>query len=130
MTSIRRSLAAATAAALAAGALTVVGAGTATAKSPRVIETKDCNGIATKLKLSPEDGRMEVEYELDQNRTGRTWALRLVQNGSKVAAARRTTRGPSGSLTWRVVVDDTAGTETITVRAKGSGRTCRITAAM
>ena len=100
------------------------------AKSPRVIERAMCGPIATKLKIKPENGRMEVEYELDQNVNGRTWRLALASDGSRVATASRTTQAPSGSLHWRVVTADVAGVGTFTVTARSGSTTCRISASM
>ena len=41
-----------------------------------------CTGVTTsKLKLSEEDGRIEVEFEVDQNRSGVRWNVSLFQNG-------------------------------------------------
>ena len=45
-----------------------------------------------KLKLSPEDSRIEVEFEVDQNRNGVPWKVTLRQNGSLVAS---TTQPPT-----------------------------------
>lgn len=109
---------------------TLAAAAPANAKSPRVIETEQCGTIFTKLKLSPEDGGMEVEYELDQNRNGRRWSLRLERNGSTVATTTKTTTAPSGSLRWRVVTGDPAGTDTFTVTATRGATTCDLSAAM
>lgn len=125
-----RTAAATTAVALGLAALTVAAAPAASAKSPRVIETEQCGPAFTKLKVSPEDGRMEVEYELDQNRTGKRWSLRLDLDGRQVATASRVTAGRSGSFEWRVVTSDPAGTNTWTVTARRGGTTCTLSATM
>ena len=116
-------------AALVAGAL-VVAAAPAQAKSPRVIATEQCGPVFTKLKISPEDGGMEVEYELDQNRNGRRWSLRMERDGQQVASGSRVTGGRSGSFEWRVVTSDPAGTNSWTVTAQRGSRTCTLTASM
>ena len=51
-----------------------------------------------KLKLSREDGRIEVEFEVDQNRNGVPWKVTLRRNGSLVASTTATTHAPSGSF--------------------------------
>jgi hypothetical protein len=55
------------------------------------------------LKLSQEDGRIEVEFEVDQNRNGVPWKVTLRRNGSVVAATTAITRAPSGSFIRRVM---------------------------
>lgn len=45
-----------------------------------------CAGPSTsKLKLSEEDGRVEVEFEVDQNRNGVRWTVVLNRKGTRVA---------------------------------------------
>ncbi len=55
-----------------------------------------------KLKLSPENGRIEVEFEIDQNINGQIWNVRLKRNGNVFftgpahdPAAERLVRGPA-----------------------------------
>lgn len=117
-------------ASLGVGLLAVASAPAASAKSPRVIETAQCGPVFTKLKVSPEDGGMEVEYELDQNRTGKRWSLRMSLDGQQVASGSRVTAGRSGSFEWRVVTADPAGTNTWTVTARRGSTTCTLSASM
>ncbi len=70
-----------------------------------------------KLKLSPDDGRIEVEYEVDQNVVGDTWRVRMTQNGSQFFRGKATTQGPSGSFEVRKFVDDAAGADKIVAKA-------------
>jgi hypothetical protein len=85
-----------------------------------------CTSASTsKLKLSGEDGGIEVEFEVDQNRNGRRWMVVLRKNGARVARLARVTRAPSGSFKARIVVSNAAGTDTITARATSpSGEVC------
>jgi hypothetical protein len=86
-----------------------------------------CSGAAHwKLKLKPDDGRIEVEFEVDQNVVGKVWRVRLLHNGSRILAGRRTTHAPSGSFTVRVRPVDAAGPDAIAARATsiGSGQIC------
>ena len=90
-----------------------------------------CTGAATsKLKLSEEDGRIEVEFEVDQNVNGRRWRVTLKRNGVRVFRGIRTTRPPSGSFEVRRLVADRAGRERITARAVSlaGGQICTATA--
>ena len=64
------------------------------------------NGTCTanssaKIKLSPENGRIETEFEVDQNRNGVTWNVVLRRNGNVVVRTTATTRAPSGSFELR-----------------------------
>ncbi len=69
-----------------------------------------CSGRSDwKLKLSPEDGGIEVEFEVDQNVVGDTWRVVIRQNGDVLKRGRHTTEGPSGSFEFRAVGDNTAG---------------------
>lgn len=85
-----------------------------------------CSGAsAVKIKLSPEDGRIEAEAEVDQNRNGVTWAWRMTRGTATLASGRAITRAPSGSFEVRRVVSDTAGSDTIAFRATSpSGEVC------
>ena len=87
-----------------------------------------CTGAATsKLKLKEENGRIEVEFEVDQNVNGRRWRVTLKRNGVRVFRGIRTTRAPSGSFEVRRLVADRAGPERITARARAlsGGQLCR-----
>ena len=77
--------------------VTTVGVSAARANDDDVIRTGSCSGASDwKLKLSPEDGRLEVEFEVDQNVVGDTWRVRLLRNGELFATTRATTTAPSG----------------------------------
>ena len=91
---------------------------TAFAGDRDVERTGSCSGRSDwKLKLSPEDGGLEVEFEVDQGVVGDTWRVVLRQNGDVLKRGRRTTRAPSGSFEFRAVGDNTAGTDRFKARA-------------
>jgi hypothetical protein len=102
----------------------------AAAKDRDVLVRGTCTGpSSSKLKLSEEDGRIEVEFEVDQNRNGVRWSVVLRRPSAVVARAAAVTRGPSGSFELRRVVADLAGSDRITARAtRASGEVCRATA--
>ena len=106
--------------------LALTAAPLAVAKDGDIIRRGNCTGATDwKLKLSEEDGRIEVEFEVDQNRNGVSWKVRLFQNGSQIARATRVTRGPSGSFELRRVAPNTAGTDSFRARAtRASGEIC------
>ncbi|HYI75950.1 MAG TPA: hypothetical protein VEW90_11820 [Gaiellaceae bacterium] len=102
----------------------------AAAKDGDVLVRGTCTGpSSSKLKLSEEDGRIEVEFEVDQNRNGVRWSVVLRRPTAVVASATAVTRGPSGSFELRRVVGNRAGDDRITARAtRASGEVCRATA--
>jgi hypothetical protein len=96
-----------------------------------VIREGNCSGASDwKLKLSPENGRIEVEFEVDQNRNGVTWNVRLKRNGNLFFAGQRTTQAPSGSFEVRRVTNNGAGSDFFVARAvnPATGEVCRGTA--
>jgi hypothetical protein len=87
-----------------------------------------CSAGATwKLKGKPDDGRLEVEWEVDSNRVGQTWNFTIRDNGTIVAQGTRTTLAPSGSFEVERRIPDLAGPDVIVARAThpASGQTCR-----
>ena len=99
--------------------LSLTAAGPAQANDDDVIRRGSCTGATDwKLKSSPEDGRIEVEGEVDSNRNGQTWRWRIRHNGSLSARGTATTQPPSGSFEVRRVLVDAAGTDTIVFRAR------------
>ncbi|MFI5393514.1 MAG: hypothetical protein ACHQY1_07250 [Myxococcota bacterium] len=106
-------------------ALTVVGSAAAHANPADVIRRGNCSGSSDwKLKLSPEDGRIEVEFEVDSNVAGQTWQVRLTKNGNQFFSGSRVTRGASGSFDLRRVTSDPAGDDVIRARATHAGEVC------
>jgi hypothetical protein len=103
-------------------------AGVASAKEGDVIKKGACGAASTwKLKLSPEDGRIEVEFELDQNVNGVRWRIRMRHNGTLFFNQIRRTRAPSGSFEARAVQPNRAGPDEFRARALNlrTGETCR-----
>jgi hypothetical protein len=65
----------------------------------RVIREGNCSGASDwKLKAKPEDGGLEVEFEVDQNVNGQEWRVTLKRNGVVFFRGIRTTQPPSGSF--------------------------------
>jgi hypothetical protein len=93
----------------------------------RVIKRGDCSGASNwKLKAKPDDGRLEVEFEVDQNRTDVKWNVRIRRNGKSVASGARRTKAPSGSFSFERRIANPAGTDRISaVARRASGETCR-----
>jgi hypothetical protein len=102
---------------------------TATARGgDGIVRTGSCTGASTwELKAKFDDGRIEVEFEVDQNRNGRRWDVRLHRDGRLVFHRVRTTRPPSGSFEVRRLLANTRGTDRIVgrARARATGEICR-----
>ena len=91
----------------------------------RVIKTGSCSGGADwKLKVKTDDGRLEVEGEVDSNKSGQRWNWKIKDNGSVAAKGSATTGGRSGSFSVERKISNLAGTDTVVFRAKRSGEVC------
>ena len=123
---VRRTVAVVTVTAAAfSGASLLTPAAEASGGGARVIKTGSCSGSADwKLKAKHDDGRLELEFEVDSNRTGQSWAVRVSDNGHGVFSGRRTTQGRSGSFSLELRRADRAGIDTIRARATHAGQTC------
>lgn len=116
---------------LAAGAFVVAGLlcapPAASAKDRDDIRVNgSCSRTSTsELKLGAEEGRIEVEFEVDQNRVGVRWSVVIRHNGRIVQRSTRVTRRPSGSFTVRVVTRNSAGADRFSATATRVGESCR-----
>ena len=94
----------------------------APAKDGDVRRAGRCTGASTaKIKLSEENGRIEIEFEVDQNRVGVRWNMVLRGNGTVIRRASRVTRaerGPSSCGHWTA---NRTGAERITATATRAG---------
>ena len=105
--------------ALVAAFVLLVPAGIAAAGQNDVIREGSCgNASDWKVKVSPENGRLEVEFEVDQNVSGDRWRVRIRHDGDLAFRGTRTTHGASGSFTVRIVENDTAGSDVFRARAR------------
>jgi hypothetical protein len=83
------------------------------------------DGSTAKLKVKPDDGRLEVEFEVDQNRNGVRWDVRIRRDGTLVVDRSATTHAPSGSFSVEKKIGNPAGSDRITARATSpSGEVC------
>jgi hypothetical protein len=117
-----------TAACLGAVTLTI-GAGPADASGgsdDRIIKTGACSaGSDWKLKVKTDDGRLEVEGEVDSNVNGQTWAWVMKDNGTVVARGTGLTVAPSGSFEVERKITNLAGTDRVVFKATHDGESCR-----
>lgn len=92
----------------------------------RVIVTGACSaGAQWKLKVKTDDGRLEVEGEIDSNTAGQQWRWTIRHNGSVSDRGSGTTTGRSGSFSVERTIVDIAGTDRVVFRAVHDGQTCR-----
>jgi hypothetical protein len=92
----------------------------------RVIERGSCSGTADwKLKVKTDDGRLEVEGEVDSNTSGQTWAWKIKDNGTVAAKGTATTAGASGSFSVERKIADASGTDRVVFKASYAGQKCR-----
>ena len=114
-------------------ALAVVGTTPAMANPNDVIRRGSCSGSTDwKLKLSPDDSGIEVEFEVDSNVNGQRWQVRIKENGAGIFSGSRVTGPPSGSFEIRKVASDSAGTDNFRARAvnPATGEVCVGTASI
>jgi hypothetical protein len=79
-----------------------------------------------KLKAKPDNGRIEVEGEVDSNRVGQKWRWRVFHDGRVSAHGVSRTKAPSGSFSVERLLVNTPGRDRIGWRAvnRRSGERC------
>jgi hypothetical protein len=101
--------------------------GPVAAKDGEIIRRGSCSGTATwKLKAAPDNGRIEVEFEVDTTRIGRQWRVRITDNGEVIFRGFRTTLAPSGSFSVELRTPNRAGSDRFVARARNlvNGQVC------
>ena len=108
-----------------AGCRSVAASDGADGDDDRVIRTGSCSGSADwKLKVKTDDGKLEVEGEVDSNTAGQTWAWKLKHDGTVVAKGSSTTTGRSGSFDVERKIANKAGTDRVVFKASYNGQKC------
>jgi hypothetical protein len=88
-------------------------------------------GATSKLKLKERDGGIQVEFEVDQNRSGVRWRVSLSSEGRVVYRGTRRTGGSSGSFSLERTISDLPGADTVRARGVGPrGLTCQASATL
>ena len=86
-----------------------------------------CSGQSTSLlKIKARDGRLEIAFEVDQNRNRVPWNVQLLRNGKLAFAGTRTTVAPSGSFSLERKLA-AGGAPVIRARASRNGELCTAT---
>lgn len=95
--------------------------------NPKVIKTGACSMHSTwKLTAHKDNGRIEVDFEVDSNHVGQHWAWKLQDNGAVAASGVATTIAPDGSFEVRRLIANRAGTDNLRARAANAatGESC------
>ncbi|HEY2604043.1 MAG TPA: hypothetical protein VGI67_20965 [Thermoleophilaceae bacterium] len=86
---------------------------------------KCTKSASSKLKVKPDDGRLETEFEVDQNRSGVRWKVTLRLGAKLAVKTTARTKAPSGSFSLERRLADRAGKDKIAARATSpSGEVC------
>ncbi|CAN5357970.1 hypothetical protein BH11ACT8_BH11ACT8_03170 [soil metagenome] len=97
----------------------------ASGSGSRVVNSGACDaGALWKIKAKPDDGRIEVEAEIDSNVAGQRWTWVLKHNGSRSAKGSSQTVGRSGSFSVGRRTVDASGTDRFVFRATHGSQTC------
>jgi hypothetical protein len=95
-------------------------------RSPGVVKHGSCSGQATwKLHVSPENGRLQVEFEVHQATAGDRWRVRINENGAQLWSGTKVTQS-DGSFDVKHGAHDTSGPDKFVVKATNAstGETC------
>jgi hypothetical protein len=88
-------------------------------------------GATSRLRLRARDGAIELEFEVDETRAGRSWRVVVVHEGRVAWRGLAHTGRPSGSFSLERRVADYAGSDQVMARAVGPrGITCQATATL
>ncbi len=77
-----------------------------------------------KLKAKHDDGRIEYEFEVDTNKVGQRWTVKVSDNGHRIFSGHRTTKAPSGSFSLEKTTKNRAGTDVIKAKATRGSKVC------
>jgi hypothetical protein len=91
------------------------------------VRTGHCSGAATwRLEVDRDEGRLDVELDILTTHAGKTWRVRMSQNGDRFYSSLRTT-DHDGDIEVDRDRPDRAGTDTFAFRATqlSNGQVCR-----
>jgi hypothetical protein len=87
--------------------------------------SRSCATGVIKVKAKADNGRIEVEGEVDTNRRGQTWRWSIRRDGNVAARGTGTTAGASGSFSVERRIANPAGSDRIVFRAVRNAQVCR-----
>jgi hypothetical protein len=105
--------------------------GAASASGDDVRNAGRCSDASSsKIKVKPDDGGIEVEFEVDQNVNGANWKVKIKDNSEIVFQGSATTSAPSGSFSLERRIADRSGPDEVLAvgRNKATGERCTATA--
>ena len=108
-------------------AIPALSAAPAQASGDEVRRTGSCTGNArVEMKAKHDDGRIELEAEVDSNRNGQVWRWSIRHNGDLSFVGRARTVAPSGSFEVERRAVNAAGIDAFRFRARhrASGQVC------
>jgi hypothetical protein len=82
------------------------------------------NGATYTLKAKHDNSLIEVEWQVDSNKAGQVWSVRLRDNGELFFSGQRTTQAPSGSFTLQRRTANRAGADVIRARSVHGTSVC------
>jgi len=95
-----------------AAATMVATAPSASAKTVAAQASGRCSsGSHWTMKAKPDNGRMELELEVDSNRNGQRWTVRITDNRHLIFAGAKVTVAPSGAFDVRRLTPNLAGVD-------------------
>jgi hypothetical protein len=124
MTSTRSLTVAAT---IGATLLAPMAAGVAHAKGGGAVVSRHgtcSNGATYTLKAKHDNSLIEVEWQVDSNKAGQVWSVRLRDNGALFFSGSRATQAPSGSFTVHRSTANRAGGDVIRARSVHGSSVC------
>ena len=92
----------------------------------RVSNTNRCASGVVEVKAKADDGRIEVEGEVDTNHRGQTWSWQMRRDGRVAAHGTSTTAGRSGSFSVERKIRNSAGPDRVVFRAVRGSQVCRV----
>jgi hypothetical protein len=97
------------------------------------VRTGHCSGAADwEIEVYHEDGRVEVEFEVDHSRSGATWTWTMKNDGTEFAHGKATIKAHRDSFSASRLTANGPGHDHIVVRAVNvaTGQVCRATATL
>jgi hypothetical protein len=97
---------------LAVATMTATAPAASAAKVVPTVASGRCSaGSHWTIKAKPDNARMEVEFQVDSNRNGQRWTVRITDNRHLVFAGTRATLPPSGAFTVRRLTTNRVGVD-------------------
>jgi hypothetical protein len=93
----------------------------------RAVKQGPCSASADwKLSVKPDNGRLQVEFEVEHAKPGSTWSVRMTDNGTQFFTGSRTANSQH-KFQVRKLTNNRAGADKVTAQATNdaSGQVCK-----